>query len=71
MTKMEMLAQSEGFDKSLDLIEDRLTDSVVPGICMNQGCGYTTEVEPDQDSGWCEICETRSVKSCMLLEGMI
>jgi hypothetical protein len=28
-----------------------LSDSVSPAICMNEGCHYTCEMEPDQDRG--------------------
>lgn len=46
-------------------------DSVNPGICMNEGCSYSTEVEPDQTQGYCEECETQTVKSFseLVLEG--
>jgi len=40
---------------------------VVPGICMNPGCDYTTEVEPDQCAGWCEECSSPTVKSVIEL----
>lgn len=32
---------------------------------------YTTTVEPDCDSGWCENCETQTVKSALILAGII
>lgn len=41
------------------------------GICTNPSCDYTTEVEPDQSHGFCEICETQTVKSCAVLAGII
>ena len=46
-------------------------DSVCPGICMNSGCDYTVEVEPDQDRGYCERCGTQTVKAALVLAGII
>jgi hypothetical protein len=42
-----------------------------PGICMNPGCLYTAEVEPDQRQGWCEVCGTTTVRSGIVLAGLI
>ena len=46
-------------------------DSVSPAICLNDGCDYTTEMEPDQDRGWCEACRTNTVASALVLAGII
>lgn len=69
--KLQRLAELEGFDDIDDLINHASVDSVVPAICINQGCEYTTEMEPDQDKGWCESCQTNSVQSCLVLLGII
>ena len=69
--KLQTLAESEGYDDPMDMIEACAMDSVNPGICMNEGCDYTTEVEPDSDSGYCEECGTNSVKSASMLYGII
>jgi hypothetical protein len=63
--------QSEGNDTLEELLEAVFSDSVSPGICMNDGCDYTTEVEPDQTQGWCEVCGTNTVKSAPILAGII
>lgn len=42
-------------------------DSVVPGICMNEGCDYTTDCEPDATANWCECCDANSVCSALTL----
>jgi hypothetical protein len=70
-TKLEMLTASEGYDDVLELLAAATLDSVCPGICMNPGCDYTTEVEPDQDRGYCESCCTQTVKSALMLAGLI
>lgn len=71
MSKLQTLAEIEGYDDPMDLLEEMVIESVVPGICRNPDCDYTCEVEPDSSSGWCEICEEGSVVSCMVLAGII
>lgn len=65
---LEQLAEIEGFDDGFDLLEAVAIDSVVPGICK---CGYSVEVEPDSSEGWCEECQTNTVKSALILAGII
>lgn len=70
-TKLRTLALDWGYSDPLDMIEDYVTDSLSPAICMNPGCDYSTEMEHDQDRGWCECCGANTVKSAFLLAGMI
>jgi hypothetical protein len=65
------LARDWGFDDPLDLVEAYINDGVMPGICSNPKCGYSTEVEPDQDRGWCECCHTNTVVAATVLMGII
>jgi len=62
------LAEVEGYDDTFDLLEASITDSVCPAICVE--CGYTCEMEPDQDRGWCEECQKNTVKSALVLGGI-
>lgn len=71
MSLLNKLAEIEGYEDPMDMLEDASTDSVVPGICRVKGCGYTTGVEPDQRQGWCENCEKGTVVSCLILAGVI
>lgn len=71
MSKLKLLAEIEGYSDVQEMLEASVFDSCCPGICMNKDCEYTTEVEPDQDKGWCEICETNTVKSGLMLAGII
>lgn len=71
MTKLDQLAEDFGFGDPLDMIEAYIFDGVMPAICMNSGCDYSTEYEPDQDRGWCECCSTNTVKSASVLAGII
>jgi len=69
--KLDDLVAREGYDSFDELLEAIIFDSVSPGICTNPGCSYTTEVEPDQCQGYCEICGTQTVKAALVLAGMI
>ena len=69
--KLELLAELEGFEDTMSLLEAATFDSVSPGICMTPGCDYTTEVEPDQRSGYCEVCNKNTVSSALMIAGII
>jgi len=69
-SKVKELALQWGYDDPLDLMHEVFTDSVHPAICMNVGCDYTTDMEPDQTRGWCENCNQGSVKSIGILLGI-
>jgi len=70
-TKLQELTESEGFEHFVDMLEEFQDDSCVPGICMNSGCDSTYYYEPDSTTGYCESCGTNTVKSCMVLAGII
>ena len=69
--KLDQLVESEGYDSLDDLIAATISDSVSPAICLNEGCDYTAEMEPDQREGWCEACGTNTVASALILAGFI
>jgi hypothetical protein len=69
-SKLDELADEWGLTVG-EFIERYALDDVSPGICMNPGCLYTTEVEPDQRQGWCEVCGTTSVRSGIVLARLI
>jgi len=69
-SKLDELADQWGLSVG-EYIERYALDDVVPGICMNRGCLYTTEIEPDQRQGWCEVCGTTTVCSGIVLAGLI
>ena len=69
--KLMKLCDIEGFDSLDDLLQAAVTDSVCPAICMTEGCDYTTEMEPDQDQGFCEACGGNTVTSVLVLAGLI
>lgn len=69
--KLKTLIGIYDYDSFDDFARHYITDSIVPGICMNPGCEATYDYEPDQDEGWCEECDTNSVKSAFILAGII
>jgi len=69
-SKANELATQYGYTDPLQMMEEFFADSVHPAICMNVGCDYTTDMEPDQTRGWCEICNQGSVKSIGILLGI-
>jgi hypothetical protein len=69
--KLEKLIEIEGFESEEALLVAAIADSVCMAICMNDDCEYTCEIEPDQDRGLCEMCETNSMASALVLAGII
>jgi hypothetical protein len=72
--KLAALYQIEGYDDFVALAEAVLSDSISPAICVNPdnpSCNFTCEMEPDQDAGWCEECAKQTMKSALVLGGLI
>jgi hypothetical protein len=69
-SKLNKLSEVEGLSVD-ELLEQGTFDGVCKGICMNPECEHTTDVEPDQDKGWCETCGTNTVTSALMLAGLI
>lgn len=63
------LMETEGYDTLEELARDAIMEVRAPGICT--ACGYTTEMEPDQQAGYCEECQTNTVKAGLILAGLI
>ena len=70
-TKLEILASMNGYCNELEMLESASSDSIAPSICMNDGCDYTTDGEPDMREGYCEECATNTVESCLVIAGVI
>jgi len=56
---------------TVDEMLDRYgTDSIVPGICMR--CELVHDAcEPDGEDNWCDACDAGTVKSILVLAGVI
>lgn len=70
-SKLEKLAEIEGYSDPMDMLEEYSTECVSPAICKNPDCDNTCEMEPDQDSGWCTECEDNTVVSAFVLAGLL
>jgi hypothetical protein len=46
--KLRKLLEIEGYEDDVALIAGAVSDSVCPAFCMNEGCDYTAEMEPDR-----------------------
>ena len=69
--KLAKLVEIEGYETVEALLQAVIGDSVSPAICMNDGCDYTCEMEPDQTRGWCDECRTNTMKAAPVLAGII
>jgi len=69
--KLAELARQYGYTTIHQMLQAAAFDSVVPGICRNKECNYTTDVEPDCERGWCEECQANTVVSALMLAGII
>ncbi len=69
--KLAKLLEAEGYDTFEDLAEAVFSDSVSPAICTMPGCDHTSEMEHDQDAGYCESCGKNTVVSALVLAGLI
>ena len=49
--KLAKLLEIEGYDDITEPAEAIFSDSVSPAICINEGCTFTCDMEPDQDRG--------------------
>jgi hypothetical protein len=71
MFKLARFVELEGYCEFADLAQAMVCDTLSPAICMNEGCDYHTEMEPDQTRGYCEACGTNSMQSALVLGGLI
>jgi hypothetical protein len=69
--KLRKLARDEGFPTILSMLEATSGDSVSPAICTEPDCDYSTEMEPDQDRGWCDECSKNTMASALVLAGIV
>ena len=70
-SKLNQLLKLMGYKKLTDIPESVIMDSVVDGICTNANCDFVADVEPDQSRGFCEDCQENTVKSLLILAGLI
>lgn len=67
---LRQVVESEGLTSVYDLLEQYVTDSIVPGICIN--CeSIESNCEPDAIDNYCNECKENKVKSILVLAGVI
>ena len=69
--KLMKLCDLEGYKRLQDLLKVAMKDNLCPAICTAEGCDYTTEMESDQDAGYCEACGGNTVTSALVLADLI
>ena len=68
-TRLQLVAEDQGMTVE-DMLNHFATDSVVPGICVK--CHSIHEsCEPDATDNWCDECDAGTVKSILILAGVI
>ena len=65
---LDHLLKCEGITAE-EFLERFAFDGLVPCVCVQ--CGHTTDHEPDQDRGWCDECEANTMKSGLILMGIM
>jgi hypothetical protein len=68
--KIDVICEVMGMEY-LELLEEAVYDGLAQAICMNPDCDYVTEMEPDQDKGWCDECKTNTMASITVLADII
>jgi len=64
------LLSDEGYGEDLgEFLDEYGVADIVPGICW--GCGNIERVEPDQQRGWCGACKRNSIRSALILAGVL
>jgi hypothetical protein len=69
--KLMKLCDLEGYKRLDNFLKASVTDSICPAICMTEGCDHTTEMESDQDAGYCEACGGQTMVSALVLADLI
>ena len=69
--KLLKLLAATGHHHLEDLLQERITDTMAPSICMTEGCDHVADFEKDQTEGVCEACGSRTVTSVFVLADVI
>ena len=69
--KLLKLLAATGHQHLEDLLQEHITDTTVPSICMTEGCDHVADFEKDQTEGVCEACGGHTVTSVFVLAEVI
>lgn len=68
-TLLQLISADLGIEID-EVLEMATYDSVSPGICTE--CRTTVDnCEPDARENWCDSCDTATVKSALVLAGVL
>jgi hypothetical protein len=70
VSKLDQLARESGMSV-MEFIDAYALESMSPGICMNSDCDYATEVGLGERAGYCPSCQTATIRSGIVLAGLI
>lgn len=65
-----IVADECGFESVDDMLEAATFDSIAPGICPVCECSVDN-CEPDAHDNWCDTCNEPTVKSVLVLAGLV
>ena len=68
-TRLQLVAEDQGMTVE-QMLDKYATDSVVPGICVKCHMVHDS-CEPDAEENWCDECDEGTVKSILVLAGII
>ena len=68
---LDDLLKSTAFEDAIDFLERYALESVVPGVCIRKGCIGAADYEPDCRNGHCPECGEQSIRSGLVLLGII
>jgi hypothetical protein len=69
-TKLTLLVEAEGY-ANVDDFRNATTPICSLAICTNIACFNTCEIVAGRVRGWCEECSTNSMRSALVLAGII
>ena len=69
--KLLKILAATGHHHLEDLLQERITDTLAPAICMIEGCDHVADFEKDQTKGICEACGSHTVTSVFVLADVI
>jgi len=68
-SRLQLVADELGLTVD-EMLNQYATDSVVPGICMKCSLVFDS-CEPDATGNWCDDCEGETVRSILVLAGVM
>ena len=68
---LRTLAKRNGYPSVIELLKVAAVDNICPAICINEDCDYSSDLESDQEKGWCDECQANTMQSFLIIAGLI